>query len=320
MAQPQSASSSFRTKLETFASVKQVTENRTPVLSAPSALDSAEQNALVLMEHGEQEESKHHSGPMKEQRLSTLRSVISLAPVEHKEREESRHLTGLTKEQRSPTAKEQHSTTPQSLPLPLPPRNSGALKATSSVNSGPLSGPLYASGPLPLTPTGPLRNFLYAEIAAACDNFSSNRCMLKCLSSVVYRASFNDDSSGLKNFEATVNLLHSSTKGLKEFINEVNTLASLQHPYICKLLGFHARVGSESRMLVFEKLSYGSLDHLLFGKFDGSPLDWNTRIKIALCAAQGLTFLHEEGPFQVLNSTLSLSCLIFLYLHVEFTF
>lgn len=100
-------------------------------------------------------------------------------------------------------------------------------------------------------------------------------------------------------------------QGLKEFVNEVNTLASLQHSSLCKLIGFHAREGSEHRMLVFERLFHGSLDRLLFGRSDGPPIDWNARTKIALCAAQGLTFLHEEGPFQVstLSSVIcSLSC------------
>lgn len=90
-------------------------------------------------------------------------------------------------------------------------------------------------------------------------------------------------------------------QGLKEFITEVNVLASLHHPNICKLLGFHARDGSEQRMLVYERLCHGSLDRLLYGRPDGPPIDWNTRMKIAICAAQGLTFLHEEGPFQVLG-------------------
>ncbi|MCD9637519.1 hypothetical protein HAX54_020852 [Datura stramonium] len=53
-------------------------------------------------------------------------------------------------------------------------------------------------------------------------------------------------------------------------------------------------------MLVYERLFHGSLDRLLFGRSDGPPIDWNARTKIALCAAQGLTFLHEEGPFQAL--------------------
>lgn len=89
-------------------------------------------------------------------------------------------------------------------------------------------------------------------------------------------------------------------QGLKEFINEINTLATLQHPNLCELLGFHAREGSDPKMLVYERLYHGSLDRLLYGRSDKPPLDWNTRMKIALCAARGLTFLHEEGPFQVI--------------------
>lgn len=86
-------------------------------------------------------------------------------------------------------------------------------------------------------------------------------------------------------------------------MNEVNTLASLQHPNLCKLIGFHARDGSEHRVLVCERLCHGSLDQLLYGRSDGPPISWNDRMKVALCAAQGLTFLHEEGPFQVLKTS-----------------
>ncbi|KAE8663191.1 putative transcription factor [Hibiscus syriacus] len=70
------------------------------------------------------------------------------------------------------------------------------------------------------------------------------------------------------------------------------------HPNLCKLLGYHARDVSEQRMLVYERSFHGSSDRLLYGRSDGPPLDWNTRMKIALCSAQGLTFLHEEGPSQ----------------------
>lgn len=94
-------------------------------------------------------------------------------------------------------------------------------------------------------------------------------------------------------------------QGLKEFVNDVNKLASLQHPFLCKLIGFHAREGSDQRMLVYERLFHGSLDRLLYGRSDGPPIDWNSRMKVALCAAQGLTFLHEEGPFQVIKLSLS---------------
>lgn len=82
----------------------------------------------------------------------------------------------------------------------------------------------------------------------------------------------------------------------------MNVLASLQHPYLCKLLGFHAQEGSDERMLIYERLYHGSIDRLLHGGLDGRSMDWPTRMKVALCAAKGLAFLHEEGPFQVSSS------------------
>ena len=94
-------------------------------------------------------------------------------------------------------------------------------------------------------------------------------------------------------------------QALKEFLNEVNTLASMRHPNLCKLLGYYACDGPEQRVLIYERLYHGSLDRLLYQRSDGPLIDWNTRMKIALCAAQGLTFLHEEGPFQVMTTSLS---------------
>lgn len=82
-------------------------------------------------------------------------------------------------------------------------------------------------------------------------------------------------------------------------MNEVNRLASLQHAQLCRILGFYAREGSDERMLVYERLYHGSLDQLLHARCDGPLIDWCARMKVALCAAQGLAFLHEEGPFQV---------------------
>jgi len=86
---------------------------------------------------------------------------------------------------------------------------------------------------------------------------------------------------------------------LKEFKAQVNTLASLQHPNLCKLIGYYAREDSNGRMLVCERLHHGSLDKLLFGRPDGRFMDWSKRLKVALGAARGLAFLHDEGPFQV---------------------
>ncbi|ONK77157.1 uncharacterized protein A4U43_C02F3680 [Asparagus officinalis] len=193
------------------------------------------------------------------------------------------------------------------LPLPLPsPKATSTLKNTGSFKSTNLSSPIQMSGPLPLPPLGGgLRNFLYEEISTACQHFSADRCVSEGLSSTAYKATFGDDSTSLKKLEATVTRLLPSSQSLKEFVNEVNTIASLQHPQLCKLLGFHAREGSDDRMLVYERLFHGSLDRLLYGRSDGPSIDWNARVKIAICAARGLAFLHEEGPFQAMYNEFS---------------
>ncbi|CAO2823937.1 unnamed protein product [Amaranthus hypochondriacus] len=215
---------------------------------------------------------------------------------ECEDREESRSHVLLPQEQRS-------SPSPQPLPLPSP-YCSGSLRATGSFKMGNSSGPLYTSGPLPLPPSGTLRNFSYEEISSACHSISSETCTSESLSSTNFRASFRDSSSS-RIVEATVTRFYPSAQGLRDFMNEVNTLASLQHSNLCKLLGYHAREGSDQRILVYERLHHGSLDRLLYGRSNGPAIDWNMRVKIALCAAQGLTFLHEQGPFQAMYDEFS---------------
>ncbi|KAL9236143.1 hypothetical protein vseg_010845 [Gypsophila vaccaria] len=220
----------------------------------------------------------------------------SLPSIEYDEREESRSHVLLPQEQRPPN--------PQPLPLPSP-HVSGPLKPAGSFKVRNASGPLDASGPLPLPPAGTLRNFSYEEIMSACHSFSSDTCTSETLSSTTYKASFLDVSTSSRKLEATVTRFSTSAQGVKDFVNEVKSLASLQHPNLCKLLGYHAREGSEQRILIYERLHHGSLDWLLYGRSAGPPLDWSTRVKLALCAAQGLTFLHEEGPFQAMYSEFS---------------
>ncbi|CDY58650.1 BnaA01g32280D [Brassica napus] len=206
---------------------------------------------------------------------------------------------------------EEQETSPQPLPLPSPKtgsslKNWGSFKSFNG-SSGRLSSSAV-SGPLPLPPSVSVRSFSYDEVVSACSAFATDRCVSEGLSSVMYMASFGDEAASttsLKKVEATVVRLNVITQSIREFTNEVNTLASLQHQNLCKLLGYHAREGSETRMLVYERLAHGSLDRLLHGRSDGPPLDWNTRMKIALCAAQGLTFLHEEGPFQAMYNEFS---------------
>lgn len=175
----QSAPPSFRTRVKPVQPENKVPSNRARALSAPESLDAAEQDALASAEYDEHEESKNRIGISKEQRLPG----------------------------------------PQPLPLPSP-QGCAILKPMSSFKSVNSSGSLYASGPLPLprsgTYSGTLRNFPYEEIQSACCNFSSDRCVSEGLSSIMFRASFGDDTASLKKFEASVIRLNPSPQVMHE--------------------------------------------------------------------------------------------------------
>ncbi|KAH9326572.1 hypothetical protein KI387_006750, partial [Taxus chinensis] len=83
-----------------------------------------------------------------------------------------------------------------------------------------------------------------------------------------------------------------SKQGVAQFLNEIELLSRVHHKNLVSLLGYC----NESRdlMLVYQFMSGGSLNDHLYGPdaFKYPNLDWRTRLKIALHAAQGLEYLH----------------------------
>ncbi|KAK9675824.1 hypothetical protein RND81_11G034000 [Saponaria officinalis] len=79
-------------------------------------------------------------------------------------------------------------------------------------------------------------------------------------------------------------------QGHKEWLTEVNYLGQLHHPNLVKLIGYC--VEGEHRLLVYEFMPRGSLENHLFRR-GPQPISWTTRIKVAIGAAKGLSFLHD---------------------------
>ncbi|MQM19820.1 hypothetical protein Taro_052834 [Colocasia esculenta] len=80
-------------------------------------------------------------------------------------------------------------------------------------------------------------------------------------------------------------------QGHKEWLTEVQYLGQLHHPNLVKLYGYCAE--GDNRLLVYEFMTKGSLENHLFRR-GAQPLSWAIRIKVAVGAARGLSFLHDS--------------------------
>ncbi|XP_022147702.1 receptor-like serine/threonine-protein kinase ALE2 isoform X2 [Momordica charantia] len=89
-------------------------------------------------------------------------------------------------------------------------------------------------------------------------------------------------------------------QGGREFLAEVEMLSRLHHRNLVKLIGICTE--ERSRCLVYELIPNGSVESHLHGvDRETAPLDWGARIKIALGAARGLSYLHEDSSPRVIH-------------------
>ncbi|KAL8035272.1 hypothetical protein ABFX02_12G086600 [Erythranthe guttata] len=80
-------------------------------------------------------------------------------------------------------------------------------------------------------------------------------------------------------------------QGEREFRSEVEIISRVHHRHLVSLVGFC--ISDERRLLVYDFLPNNTLYFHLHG--EGRPvMDWATRVKIAVGAARGIAYLHED--------------------------
>ncbi|CAI5516535.1 unnamed protein product [Closterium sp. Naga37s-1] len=126
-------------------------------------------------------------------------------------------------------------------------------------------------------------------IRAATGDFAPSNIIGKGGFGTVYKGELED---GTKVAVKRMELGHLSTKGLSEFQAEIGVLTKLRHRHLVALLGYV--VDGYERLLVYEYMPKGPLSRHLFDhqRLGLRPLDWRTRVSVALDVARGLEYLH----------------------------
>ncbi|KAL5057031.1 hypothetical protein RYX36_028635 [Vicia faba] len=132
----------------------------------------------------------------------------------------------------------------------------------------------------------PPRWFSYAELELATDGFSPTNFLAEGGFGSVHRGVLPEGQViAVKQHKLA------SSQGDLEFCSEVEVLSCAQHRNVVMLIGFC--IEDKRRLLVYEYICNGSLDTHLYGR-QHKPLEWSARQKIAVGAARGLRYLHEE--------------------------
>ena len=96
-----------------------------------------------------------------------------------------------------------------------------------------------------------------------------------------------------------IKMLSKSTGDGQDFINEVATIGRIHHQNIVKLVGFC--VEGSKYALVYEFMSNGSLDKIIFSKDTNIHLSYDEIYNISIGVARGIAYLHHGCEMQILH-------------------
>ncbi|XP_048598863.1 receptor-like serine/threonine-protein kinase ALE2 isoform X5 [Brassica napus] len=177
-----------------------------------------------------------------------------------------------------------------SLPSLTKPSGSARSLTGSRLSSTSLS---FASSIAPFTLSA--KTFTASEIVKATNNFAESRVLGEGGFGKVYEGLFDDGTK-----VAVKVLKRDDQQGGREFLAEVEMLSRLHHRNLVNLIGIC--IEDRNRSLVYELIPNGSVESHLHGvDKEASPLDWEARLKIALGAARGLAYLHEDSSPRVIH-------------------
>ncbi|XP_020394539.1 proline-rich receptor-like protein kinase PERK1 isoform X1 [Zea mays] len=185
-------------------------------------------------------------------------------------------------------------------PQPPPPPTAAAM-----LNSSGGSGSNYSGGEIlpPPSPGAALgfskSTFTYEELMRATDGFSDANLLGQGGFGYVHRGLLpNGKEIAVKQLKL------GSGQGEREFQAEVEIISRVHHKHLVSLVGYCISGGK--RLLVYEFVPNNTLEFHLHGN-DRPTMEWPTRLKIALGAAKGLAYLHEDCHPKIIHRDIKAS-------------
>ncbi|XWS44668.1 hypothetical protein CRYUN_Cryun15aG0067500 [Craigia yunnanensis] len=130
------------------------------------------------------------------------------------------------------------------------------------------------------------RLFSYQELLEATSNFMPENMVGKGGSSHVYKGCLPDGK------ELAVKIFKPTENAVKELVQEIEIITSLNHKNLISLFGFCFE--EKKLLLVYDFVSRGSLEENLHGnKKDRNAFGWQERYKVAVGVAKALDYLHN---------------------------
>ncbi|GFQ01732.1 proline-rich receptor-like protein kinase perk9, partial [Phtheirospermum japonicum] len=149
---------------------------------------------------------------------------------------------------------------------------------------------IQVSTPSNRTGSGGLGNsrswFTYEELVEATNAFSADNLLGQGGFGSVFKGILVDGRE-----IAVKQLKIGGGQGEREFRSEVEIISRVHHRHLVSLVGYC--ISDEKRLLVYDYLPNNTLYYHLHGQ--GRPvMDWAARVKIAVGAARGIAYLHED--------------------------
>ncbi|KAF5202762.1 Receptor-like kinase [Thalictrum thalictroides] len=176
--------------------------------------------------------------------------------------------------------------------MPSPPGSSPVSESQiKAYASAPLIGSGSGSGYVYSPPeSGGLGNsrswFTYEELMEATNGFSAQNLLGEGGFGCVYKGILADGRE-----VAVKQLKIGGSQGEREFTAEVETISRVHHRHLVSLVGYC--MSEHQRLLVYDYVPNNTLYHHLHGE-GTSVMDWATRLKVAIGAARGISYLHED--------------------------